>query len=337
MAKWHYYDENDNKVGPVRGRELKGLAKAGLVTRNTVVETEEGVTIPAKWIQGLKFAETPSIDEESITFPVAGEVYDLVPLPPESSPPIGTNPFTPIEDTSAANSKAKWSYHKDGEKINVTSRQLKRLAKEGLITQDTIVEDTEGESAPAKFVKGLKFAEPAPIDEEGADFSFEESLYDLTPLLSESTLLPSAPPPQARTNPFASVEDISATDSKEKWYYYDATVQKQGPYDDGQLKLLARKGVITPETFLETPNGKSRPAKSVKGLVFAETLQQAIDLQKRRRIYVIVLGLILALLSYTGVWWFLLIGWLAWGAILALVLLPMMAMDSASKAVDMID
>ena len=346
MSSWFYYDNNGQKLGPVSGGQLKGLAKVGLITPETIVETEEGVTVPAKWIKGLKFAPKSPIDEKDSIFPVEGEIYDLESLSPEFNelvPQVETNPSAPIADSSIAASKAKWYYYKDGEKINVTSRQLKELAKEGLITQDTIVEDKTGRSIQAKRVKGLKFAETPPIDEESIEFSdeesiafpFEESLYDLTSLLSEPAV------PHKKVNPSVLTEDIEDTFvagySAAKWYYYDIAAQKNGPYDEEQLITLAQKGVITPDTFVITPSGKSRPAKSLKGLVFSENFQQAINLQKRRRIYVVVLGLILALLSYTGVWWFLLIGWLAWGAILALVLFPMIAMDSASKAVDMID
>ena len=41
MAKWFYYNESGEKI-EVTGGQLKGLAKAGMITPDTIVETEEG-------------------------------------------------------------------------------------------------------------------------------------------------------------------------------------------------------------------------------------------------------------------------------------------------------
>ena len=50
MADWYYYNESDEKVGPVRGRELKQLARQGAVTPETRVIDENGRTAFAKSI-----------------------------------------------------------------------------------------------------------------------------------------------------------------------------------------------------------------------------------------------------------------------------------------------
>jgi hypothetical protein len=57
------------------------------------------------------------------------------------------------------------------------------------------------------------------------------------------------------------------------WFYYDGDGQKQGPYNGGQLKWLAKNGKITQETIVETEEGKTAPARKVKGLTFGETEQ----------------------------------------------------------------
>ncbi|MCL2710505.1 MAG: M48 family metalloprotease [Planctomycetaceae bacterium] len=57
MSSWFYYN-NGQKLGPVSGGQLKGLAKTGLITPETIIETEEGKTAPARKIKGLTFAET---------------------------------------------------------------------------------------------------------------------------------------------------------------------------------------------------------------------------------------------------------------------------------------
>ena len=56
-----------------------------------------------------------------------------------------------------------------------------------------------------------------------------------------------------------------------KWYYYDTNGQKQGLITSGQLKELAKAGIITSETIIETEDGKTAPAARVKGLTFASS------------------------------------------------------------------
>ena len=62
------------------------------------------------------------------------------------------------------------------------------------------------------------------------------------------------------------------------WFYYDSQGQKQGPVTGGQLKGLAKAGRITPETVVETEDGKTAPARKVKGLTFIEAAQPEIPL-----------------------------------------------------------
>lgn len=53
------------------------------------------------------------------------------------------------------------------------------------------------------------------------------------------------------------------------WYYYDSKDRKVGPATGEQLKEFAKNGRITPETIVETEDGKTAPAGKVKGLTFA--------------------------------------------------------------------
>jgi len=55
---WHYYDANGEKIGPVRGSELKQLALKGTITPETVVEDENGRRARASDVKGLTFSET---------------------------------------------------------------------------------------------------------------------------------------------------------------------------------------------------------------------------------------------------------------------------------------
>jgi TM2 domain-containing membrane protein YozV len=56
------------------------------------------------------------------------------------------------------------------------------------------------------------------------------------------------------------------------WFYYNASGEKI-EVTGAQLKALAMKGIITPDTTVETAEGKNAPARRVKGLTFAETVQ----------------------------------------------------------------
>jgi hypothetical protein len=94
MSTWFYYNENGEKIS-VTGGQLKGLAKAGLITPETVVETEDGKTAPARKVKGLTFATTAT--------PIETESYGKAQPKPEPSPftaPIPTtvkpaeSPFT---------------------------------------------------------------------------------------------------------------------------------------------------------------------------------------------------------------------------------------------------
>ena len=60
------------------------------------------------------------------------------------------------------------------------------------------------------------------------------------------------------------------------FWYYDKNGEKQGACTVEQIKALAKKGIITPETILEAESGKTTPAGTVKGLTFStQTLPQS--------------------------------------------------------------
>jgi hypothetical protein len=81
MSTWYYYNEQGEKI-EVTGGQLKGLAKAGLITPETVVETEDGKTAPARKVKGLTFA--------TVAPPIETESYGLA----QPKPPSEPSPFT---------------------------------------------------------------------------------------------------------------------------------------------------------------------------------------------------------------------------------------------------
>ncbi len=55
MANWYYYDASGKKTGPVDNEGMKRLAGNGVITPETVIETEAGRKGVAGKIQGLEF------------------------------------------------------------------------------------------------------------------------------------------------------------------------------------------------------------------------------------------------------------------------------------------
>jgi len=125
MATWHYYNEKGEKI-TVTGGQIKGLAKAGLITPDTIVETEEGKSAPARKVQGLTFAG-----------------------PGQSKSTI----LTPNYYYTDANGQRQGAF---------TPQQLKALVEKGVITPDTPLETDTGHKGLAGQVKGLFDAPPAP-------------------------------------------------------------------------------------------------------------------------------------------------------------------------------
>ena len=89
MSTWYYYDSNGQKQGPYNGGQLKWLAKNGKIMRDTIVETEEGKTAPARRVKGLTFIEAaqPKTSPPAEANPFASD------NPFVDAPPVADNPF----------------------------------------------------------------------------------------------------------------------------------------------------------------------------------------------------------------------------------------------------
>ena len=61
------------------------------------------------------------------------------------------------------------------------------------------------------------------------------------------------------------------------WHYYNENKEKVGPVTGNELKQLVQQKTVTPETFVEAPNGRIGLAKDVKGLVLAETIPETLS------------------------------------------------------------
>jgi len=109
MSTWYYYNEKGDKI-EVSGGRLKGLAKAGLITPETVVETEDGKKARAGKVKGLTFPELSvdtsliSPDEKNVVAPATEETYGIKLPPPKPSPFTASMPEavdTSVTDMSA--------------------------------------------------------------------------------------------------------------------------------------------------------------------------------------------------------------------------------------------
>jgi len=97
MSTWYYYNEQGEKIETTGGR-LKGLAKAGMITPETIIETEEGKKAPARKVKGLTFATTVTPESAS---PVETKSYGIAQPVPVHKPPVEVNPFTvPVPKSS---------------------------------------------------------------------------------------------------------------------------------------------------------------------------------------------------------------------------------------------
>ncbi|GHT20807.1 hypothetical protein FACS189419_00630 [Planctomycetales bacterium] len=85
MANWYYFNKSGDKVGPIRGRELKQLALDGTVTPDTLIENEEGKQGKAGKVNGLTFPEPPT--------PKSTIVPPAEPNPFTGAMPAVDNPF----------------------------------------------------------------------------------------------------------------------------------------------------------------------------------------------------------------------------------------------------
>jgi hypothetical protein len=73
MANWYYYDNNGTKQGPITDQSLKTLAEQGVITPETILETESGQCGKAGQIRGLFLQQTiipPTNTGQQIPVPV---------------------------------------------------------------------------------------------------------------------------------------------------------------------------------------------------------------------------------------------------------------------------
>ena len=147
MANWYYYNENGEKIGPIRGRELKQLAKEETITPETSVEDEKGRVALAKNVTGL-------------TFPKA---VHSEPTQPESD----SSTIIPTTQNNTSQSMSNYFYFdENGYKYGpFNGQKLRELAIQGAITPNTHMETDTGQKGTAGQIPGLFAAVPSQPDQ----------------------------------------------------------------------------------------------------------------------------------------------------------------------------
>ena len=181
------------------------------------------------------------------------------------------------------NAMTQWFYYdKNGEKRETNADELKRMAQNGTITPDTIVETENGKKAKAGNVKGLIFLDvaPPPIWEWPVEPTHIRHVPPPLPPQSAPSLkelLERQRNEVGGTTETANEQDVQGETEeseplpqKATWHYYDTTGAKQGPIAFNKLQILAMHGVIKKDTLLEHEDGDMIPAGNAYGLSFKE-------------------------------------------------------------------
>jgi len=144
---------------------------------------------------------------------------------------------------------ANWYYYnKNGEKVGpISTTTLKSLALQGVITRETNIENNNGRSLIAGKVTGLEF--PKTTQTDASPPVKKTEIYGMAGQTS-------VPNPPATTR----VQDAPT------YFYMDVNGQKQGPINKRQLDELAARGIIKPNTQMETKSGQKGFAGQISGL-----------------------------------------------------------------------
>lgn len=150
MADWYFYDANGYKIGPIKSRELKQSAQQGLITPETIVEDEKGLTALAKQITGLTFSNAAQ---------------------PEVVPLASDNPSTiavPLPNAQSAGTGVNYFYFdQTNQKLGpVSESQLHLLVAQGAIGPMTPLETDGGYKGLAEQISGLFPDTPHPAPKQ---------------------------------------------------------------------------------------------------------------------------------------------------------------------------
>ncbi|MBR0237370.1 MAG: SHOCT domain-containing protein [Thermoguttaceae bacterium] len=165
MTIWHYYTTTNEKQGPFSSAELKQLALNGVITPETIVETDSGKRAVAQKVKGLVFMNDRmepeiSIESDSVQAQSPPPIPEPVPAP-EPTPEPQTSMLEPNQASNVSpddasqylyiieNSDARLIVYKD--KVEITRRGFTGFMLHGLAGTKTI---------PIANIQAVQFKEP---------------------------------------------------------------------------------------------------------------------------------------------------------------------------------
>ena len=168
---------------------------------------------------------------------------------------------------------ANWYYYNSsGEKIEVTGGQLKELAKQGVVTPETMVETEEGKAAPARRVKGLTFGEV--IQPEAPETEIYGISQSETIAIASDVILPQSPQPTeavAVPAPAPSAANPFCTNCGNSVIEQAVACMSCGARPTGHKKFCRRCGVgLNPEQIVCIKCGSAINAADVGGKSFGK-------------------------------------------------------------------
>ena len=83
--RYGYYNYKGERKGDFSGKEIKRLAKAGIITPETIIETEDGSKYKAVGIEGVEFGSEAAEEaqDSAISIPDAWRVSTVSVMPPK--------------------------------------------------------------------------------------------------------------------------------------------------------------------------------------------------------------------------------------------------------------
>jgi hypothetical protein len=153
--------------------------------------------------------------------------------------------------------KMQYFYYTDkGEKRGgFSGKEMKALAKSGLINPDTVIETEEGKKYYARGIGGVEFG------------SSEKEDSTLEPIEVRAIPMPTVANASTKDSQDS---NITIPDSTSLLYYYDRMGAQRGPYTIKSIRARAQSGAIKPDTVIELEGSRRLSAKEIGGIEFEE-------------------------------------------------------------------
>jgi len=156
-VRYFYYNDEGEKRGGFSGKEIKALAKSGLIKPDTVIETEDGKKYKAVGIGGVEFGS----EEKKESTPDAVDVK-AIPVPSVANANTNVNQNSSVTTSDLVQS-LYYYYNRIGDQRGpYTIENIMARALSGAITPDTVIELEGGRKYRAEEIGGIEFEKKSP-------------------------------------------------------------------------------------------------------------------------------------------------------------------------------